>query len=59
MVRTIKELRAKNQFFTKKEVSLKCIEITEKYVNMIEEFLVNTCFVEPSAGNGDFYDNFP
>jgi hypothetical protein len=59
MAKTIKEIRDRDQFFTKEEVSLNCIEITNRYVNLIKPSLGFTFYVEPSAGNGDFYRNLP
>jgi len=59
MVKTIKEMRDKDQFFTKEKISKKCIKITQKYIDMIKPSIQNSFMVEPSAGNGDFYYNFP
>lgn len=57
MVKTIREMREKDQFFTKEEVAKECIEITEHYVDLIKSSLDHLFYVEPSAGNGDFYKN--
>jgi hypothetical protein len=57
MKKSIKKIREDDQFFTKPEVSKKYIAITEKYVDLIKSSLVAHFYIEPSAGNGDFYNN--
>ena len=59
MRKTIKEMREKDQFFTKPDVSKKCIKITQKYIDWIRPSMEQVMLIEPSAGNGDFYYNFP
>ena len=49
----------KDQFFTKKTTVKKCIKILEDKLN---EFAINQndyIFIEPSAGDGSFYDELP
>lgn len=59
MEKTIKDLRDKDQFFTKEEIAKRCIEKTKDYVEYIRPFLEEVVYIEPSAGNGDFFFNFP
>lgn len=58
-IKKIKELKEKDQFFTKAEVSTSCIEVTNRFYDIIKESLEVKKWVEPSAGNGDFYFSFP
>lgn len=57
--KTVREMRDKDQFFTKQDVSKKCIQVTKEYIDLIENSLGPLFLVEPSAGNGDFFYNFP
>lgn len=45
----------KDQFFTNKDIAEYCIDKLLKTIENIEEYV----FIEPSAGNGDFYDLLP
>ncbi len=38
-IKTIKELKEKDQFFTKTEVSTSCIEVTNRFYDIIKESL--------------------
>jgi len=46
-----------DKFYTKKEIAIQCIELVGEFIKIsgieIDEF------IEPSAGNGSFYDNLP
>lgn len=59
MNKTIKEIREKDQFYTKDKVAKVCIESLMKYVEDIRPYVSEILFVEPSAGFGNFYYNFP
>lgn len=56
--KTIKEMREKDQFFTKEHISKKYIKITKDYLKIIKASIGAPLFIEPSAGNGDFFFNF-
>lgn len=58
-VKTIKDMRNRDQFFTKEKITRKCINIVNKCIDIIKPSLEELSIVEPSAGNGDFYYNFP
>jgi predicted RNA methylase len=45
----------KEQYYTKTNISKKCIDKVVSYLNFNEKYL----FIEPSAGNGSFSNQFP
>jgi hypothetical protein len=59
MNKTVRQIRNRDQFFTNEEISRRCINITNNYADVIQQSIGKLSFVEPSAGNGDFYYNFP
>lgn len=52
-------IRGKDQFYTKPEISKKCFEIFLKVAKELDICIDEYTFVEPSAGDGGFYSLLP
>ena len=48
-----------DQFYTKKSIAEKCFNIFEKVAKKLDVNINNYHFIEPSAGNGSFFDLLP
>ena len=57
--KSIKVIRSRDQFFTKSNISKQCIATVKKKIDIMKASFKDLIIVEPAAGNGDFYYNFP
>ena len=53
------DYKDKDQFFTKKSTSIECLEILKEKLIELNIDINNYTFIEPSAGDGSFYDELP
>lgn len=51
--------RNKDQFYTTQKISNYCYEKTKEILNKLEIDIKEYCFIEPSAGCGNFYNILP
>lgn len=51
--------RNKDQFYTKPIIAKECVKILKKFLNENQIKFDKYLFIEPSAGNGNFYDLLP